>query len=125
MKINVGPKARVVGTKKVTPQGTVAGLREFAGRDVLIVVPSQVPRYGVTAADLLEHARDRAVKGGRRALREFQAFRGRHLRTQVTGTQEILRLAPVKARPAIRKADAWVRASAARVEKRAEELLRN
>lgn len=125
MKINVGSQARVVGTKKVNAQGSVAGLREFAGQDVLIVVPSETPRYSTTATDLLEQARSRAVTTGRMALKEFQSFRQRHLRTQVTGTARVLEVAPPKARPVIRKADAWVRASAAKIERRAEQLLRN
>lgn len=125
VKINVGSEARVVGTKRVTPQGVVVGLREFAGKDVLIVVPSAMPRYSNTPADLASRARRRAREAGRKALREYHEFRERHLASRVPGSAVLLAWAPASIRPRIRRADAWVRTSAKHLERRAEALLAN
>jgi hypothetical protein len=125
MNINVGSEARVVGTKRVSPQGSVAGLREWAGQDVLVVVPSRTPRFSRTPDDLLAWASKRAREAGRRALAEYHAFREEHLRSSVPGSDILLSWAPARTRPGIRRADAWVRASAQRIERRAEALLRN
>ena len=125
MKINVGPEARILGTKKVSSTGTVAGLGEFSGKDVLIVVPTRTPRYVPSVEDVATEVRSQVVKQGRIALKEFRGFRQKHLKSRVPGAQKLLQVAPRGARPAILKADAWVRASAARIEKRAERLLSN
>ncbi len=125
MKIDVGTQARVVGTKKVSPKGTVAGLAEFAGRDVLVVVPSQTPRYVTTASDLLTQARTEVRRQGKAALKGYRTLRLRYLRQQTPVAGRLLGVSPERARPTIKKADAWVRASAERLEKGAERLLAN
>lgn len=125
MKINIGPQARIVGTKKVGPRGTVAGLSEFAGRDVLIVVPTQAPRYTPTASDVLVQVRSTAAKQGRELLKEYRSFRQRYFKKAVPGTGKLLEVSPAALRPRIRQADAWVRQRAQRFEERADKLLKN
>lgn len=119
MKINVGPEARVVGNKRVQPNGTVGGLRELAGREVFIVVPTTTPRVSPTGADVVHEVREELVKNGQRALREFRALRRRYLAHEVPGTRRLVGAAPAELRPAIRKADRWVRATAERLERAA------
>lgn len=118
MKINVGPEARIVGMKRVSPAGTVKGLQTVAGRDVFIVVPTGTPRVQPTTQDLLAQLRSEVRRGGKRALKEVRTLRRRHLRTHVPGTPNLLEVAPSELHPTIRKADSWVRAKAERLERR-------
>ena len=41
MRIDIGPGGKIVGTKRVSPNGQVSGLREYAGKEVLIVIPGE------------------------------------------------------------------------------------
>jgi hypothetical protein len=41
MRIDLGAGGKIVGTRKVSPNGQVSGLREFAGREVLVVIPGE------------------------------------------------------------------------------------
>lgn len=125
MKINVGSQAEVLGTKKISPQGTVAGLKSHAGKDVLLVVPSQRPRFVQSLDDLVEATRKTARQQGQAALKSYSGFRRRHLNRRMTGTDKILGIAPEPVHPYVTKADAWVRASALTLEKKAKRLLRN
>jgi hypothetical protein len=41
LRIDIGPGGKIVGTKRVSPNGQVSGLREYAGKEVLIVIPGE------------------------------------------------------------------------------------
>jgi hypothetical protein len=123
MKINVGPQARIVGTKKVNSQGTIGGLREFAGREVLIVLPSRTPTYTATPADLLARARAAAQSQGMALVAGLQAVRRDGLQRRLP--RRLVQVVPRRVQPTVRRADAWVRARAADLEKRARGLLQN
>jgi hypothetical protein len=41
MRLDIGPGGKIVGTKRVSPNGQVSGLREYAGKEVLIVIPGE------------------------------------------------------------------------------------
>jgi hypothetical protein len=38
MRLEIGPGGKIIGTKRVSPNGQVSGLSDFAGREVLIVL---------------------------------------------------------------------------------------
>lgn len=39
VRIDLGHGGKIIGTKRVSPNGQVSGLREFAGREILVVLP--------------------------------------------------------------------------------------
>ncbi len=41
MRIELGTGGKIIGTRKVSPNGQVSGLKEFAGRELLIVLPGE------------------------------------------------------------------------------------
>jgi hypothetical protein len=38
MRLEIGPGGKIIGTKRVSPNGQVSGLSDYAGREVLIVL---------------------------------------------------------------------------------------
>lgn len=125
MKINVGPRARIVGTKRVSSEGAVRGLSEFEGREVLIVVPSRTPQTSPTMEDYWIELRRLAETQGRKALQEYKQLRKRYGKTRLPLTKDLLAVAPPSLHPSIKKADVWLRAQAEALERRADRLLRN
>ncbi len=41
MRIDLGAGGKIIGTRKVSPNGQVSGLRDFAGQEVLVVLPGE------------------------------------------------------------------------------------
>ncbi len=39
MRLDIGPDGKIIGTRRVSPNGQVSGLSEFAGREVLVILP--------------------------------------------------------------------------------------
>ncbi|MGA8276219.1 MAG: hypothetical protein WB789_06065 [Thermoplasmata archaeon] len=39
MKLEIGPDGKIIGTRRVSPNGQVSGLTEFAGHEVLVILP--------------------------------------------------------------------------------------
>ncbi len=39
MRLEIGPDGKIIGTRRVSPNGQVSGLSEFAGREVLVILP--------------------------------------------------------------------------------------
>ncbi len=39
MKLEIGPDGKIIGTRRVSPNGQVSGLTEFSGREVLVILP--------------------------------------------------------------------------------------
>lgn len=38
MRLDIGPGGKIIGTKRVSPNGQVSGLSDYAGREVLVVL---------------------------------------------------------------------------------------
>lgn len=39
MRIDIGSDGKIIGTRRVSPNGQVSGLTEYAGREVLVILP--------------------------------------------------------------------------------------
>lgn len=39
MRLDLGPDGKIIGTRRVSPNGQVSGLSEFSGREVLVILP--------------------------------------------------------------------------------------
>ncbi len=62
MKIDIGTEGKILGTKRVSPNGQVSGLSEYAGEEVLIIYPGpREPRIRMEAKDYV-HEVEKAVQ---------------------------------------------------------------
>jgi hypothetical protein len=39
MRIDIGSDGKIIGTRRVSPNGQVSGLSEYAGREILVILP--------------------------------------------------------------------------------------
>lgn len=39
MRLEIGPGGKIIGTRRVSPNGQVSGLSDYSGREVLVVLP--------------------------------------------------------------------------------------
>ena len=77
MRIDIGPEGRIVGTKRVSTGGTVAGLATHAGKDVLIVLPDGRPVFRFSARDYVHGWQKNAQKGAKRVVKELRGVQAR------------------------------------------------
>ncbi|MGA7923746.1 MAG: hypothetical protein WCA77_07205 [Thermoplasmata archaeon] len=59
MRIEIGPDGKIIGTRRVSPNGQVSGLTEYSGREVLVILagtssPDSVPFLG--SSEAMTHA---------------------------------------------------------------------
>lgn len=72
MRIDIGPQGQIVGTKRVTSEGQIAGLTEHAGKDVLVLVPEGRASFHFGIDDYLVDWRKTAERNLRKARGELQ-----------------------------------------------------
>lgn len=77
MRIDIGPEGRIVGTKRVSTSGAVAGLSTYAGKDVLIVMPDGRPVFRFSARDYVHGWQKFAQKGAKRVVKELRDAQAR------------------------------------------------
>jgi hypothetical protein len=49
MRLEIGPDGKIIGTRRVSPNGQVSGLTEYAGREVLVILPGSSNPEGTAA----------------------------------------------------------------------------
>lgn len=118
MKIDIGSEGKILGTKKVSPNGQVSGLSEYAGEEVLVIYPGpREPRIQMQARDYV-HEVERAVHNQMRAaFRQYKGLKARY-GDEAAATADYLRArSPQSFQGLIDSVDEWVRGQVARAEK--------
>lgn len=77
MRIDIGPKGQIVGTKRVGPEGQIAGLADHAGKDVLVLVPEGRASFHFGLEDYLVDWRNSAARNLKKARTELKRLEGR------------------------------------------------
>lgn len=118
MNINVGPKARIVGTRRVSKSGQLGGLDIVAGREVFIVAPTRTPRVLPSVDDYVADARKLLKTEAKRAVAGVRELRKKLEKSLPPASSFLANVAPPRAKQPIRRAEAWIRATGRRLEKR-------
>jgi hypothetical protein len=110
VKIDIGADGKILGTKRVSPNGQVSGFTEFAGQEVLVILPggrTPVVRRGVD--DVLREAELLVRERMELAQKEYQRFRGRFPSPEAAA-KAFLKNLPTPGIPGIiERADAWIK----------------
>lgn len=77
MRIDIGPKGQIVGTKRVGPEGQIAGLADHAGKDVLVLVPEGRASFHFGLEDYLADWRQGAERNLKKARTGLKRIEGR------------------------------------------------
>jgi hypothetical protein len=124
MKIDIGAEGKILGTKRVSPNGQVSGLSEYAGEEVLIIYPGpREPRIRMEAKDYV-HEVEKAVQGQMRvAFQQYKALKSKY-KDEAAATREFIRAkSPQSFQGLIESVDAWVGTQVGKAEKKVAEKL--
>ncbi len=118
MKIDIGSEGKILGTKRVSPNGQVSGLSEYAGEEVLIIYPGpREPRIQLEAKDYV-HEVEKAVQNQMRgAFRQYKALKDKY-KDEGDATREFLKAKSPKSFSGLfETVDEWVGTQVGKVEK--------
>lgn len=110
MKIDIGPDGRILGTKRVSPNGQVSGFTEYAGLDVLVILPGgRTPVVRRDASDVLAEVEALVRQRMELAFRQYRTLRENYP-TPEAAARAFLRSVPSKrVQGLLQKTDAWIR----------------
>ncbi|MEA3190469.1 MAG: hypothetical protein QOD77_1051 [Thermoplasmata archaeon] len=118
MKIDIGSEGKILGTKRVSPNGQVSGLSEYAGEEVLVIYPGpREPRIRKDPEDYLhelEAAVGQQMKG---AFRQYKILKAKY-KDEAAATADFIRAkSPKQWEGLIDNVDDWVKGQVAKAEK--------
>ena len=88
MKIDIG-NGKILGTKRVSPNGQVSGFTEHAGREVLVILPDSETDVRLAPSEYVDEIKRAVDEHMRLAFREYQGLRNR-FRTHTEAAAEFL-----------------------------------
>ncbi len=109
MKIDIGTEGKILGTKRVSPNGQVSGLSEYAGEEVLIIYPGpREPRIKMDAKDYV-HEVEKAVQNQMKtAFDQYQGLKGRYQDERDAARAFIKAKSPKSFQGLVENVDKWV-----------------
>ncbi|HLE47472.1 MAG TPA: hypothetical protein VI818_04170 [Candidatus Thermoplasmatota archaeon] len=119
MKIDIGADGKILGTKRVSANGQISGFTEYAGAEVLVILPGgNLPIVHRDARDVLEEMEKVVEARMKLAFQEYKNLRQRFPSPQ-KATESFLRtVSPSNLRGVVDRAEEWVREQVAAVERR-------
>lgn len=122
MKIDIG-NGKILGTKKVSANGQVSGFTEFAGKELLVILPDGEPEYALGPKDYVAELEVAANEHMKLAFRQYKELK-RRFETPERATLDFLnKRAPKTFAGLVEKVDAWVNEQVDATEKRIEKAL--
>ena len=122
MKIDIG-NGKVLGTKRVSPNGQISGFTEYAGREVLVVLPGDETDVKLSPKDLLREIQVATNEHMKVAFHQYKDLKPR-FETPERATKEFLaRHAPASFQGLYEKVETWAKEQVARAEAKVETAL--
>jgi hypothetical protein len=118
MKIDIGTAGKILGTKRVSPNGQVSGLSEYAGEEVLIIYPGpREPRIHMETKDYVHEVEKAVHNQMKQAFRQYQALKGKY-KDEAEATREFIKAkSPKNFQGLVETVDSWVGSQVGRAEK--------
>ncbi len=124
MKIDIGSEGKILGTKRVSPNGQVSGLSEYAGEEVLIIYPGpREPRIRMEAGDYLREVEKAVNSQMKTAFHQYQALKEKYKDPAAASQAFIRSKSPKTFHNLIDTVDSWVGEQVGRAEKKVAEKL--
>lgn len=76
MKLDIG-NGKILGTKKVSQNGQISGFTEYAGQEVLVILPDGEPDVRLDTGDYLRELQNAANEQMKLAFEEYKGLRKR------------------------------------------------
>jgi hypothetical protein len=123
MKIDIGPNGKILGTKKVSPNGQVSGLSEYAEQDVLIILPEGQPKVRFDARDYTAELEKAVNEHMKLAFREYKTLKDKFATPTEASRKFIRENSPKTFHGLMDNVDNWVNTQVQKAEKRVEKAL--
>ncbi|MHB8605760.1 MAG: hypothetical protein ACYDCK_10950 [Thermoplasmatota archaeon] len=123
MKIDIG-NGKILGTKRVSQNGQISGFTEFAGRDVLVVLPEGEPTVRLDAKEYVKEIQTATNEQMKVAFSNYKELK-KKFETPEKATKEFLgKYAPKNFQGLFEKVDVWAKEQVGRAETRVEKALK-
>lgn len=122
MKIDIG-NGKILGTKKVSQNGQISGFTEYAGREVLVVLPEGEPTVRL---DTKEYVREMQAAANEHMKLAFEQYRElkKKFATPEKATREFMdKYAPNSFKGLFEKVDEWAKDQVGKAEGKVERAL--
>lgn len=118
MKIDIGSEGKILGTKRVSPNGQVSGLSEYAGEEVLVIYPGpREPRIRKDPEDYLHELEAAVGQQMKTAFRQYKILKAKY-KDEAAATADFIRAkSPKQWEGLIDNVDDWVKGQVAKAEK--------
>ena len=124
MKIDIG-NGKVLGTKRVSPNGQISGFTEYAGQEVLVILPGTDVDVKLSPKDVLREVQAATNEHMKVAFHQYKDLRRRFDSPEKATKEFLARNAPQSFQGLFEKVDAWAKDQLDRVEERVERRLRS
>ncbi|HVL47269.1 MAG TPA: hypothetical protein VM889_01790 [Candidatus Thermoplasmatota archaeon] len=122
MKIDIG-NGKILGTKKVSANGQISGFTEYAGREVLVVLPDGEPQVRLDAREYAKELQTAAHEHMKLAFIQYKDLKKR-FETPDRATKEFMsKHAPETFQGLYEKVDSFVKSNLGKAEARVEKAL--
>lgn len=125
MKIDIGTDGRILGTKRVSANGQISGFTEYAGAEVLVILPGgSLPVVRRDAKDVIEDLEKLVEARMHLAFQEYKSLRRRFGSPRQAAASFVRSLKTPSVRGIVERADSWLREQADQFEERVQTRLR-
>ncbi|MGH7336439.1 MAG: hypothetical protein ACREI7_02565 [Myxococcota bacterium] len=119
MKIDIG-NGKILGTKRVSANGQISGFSEYAGQEVLVVLPASDTSVDAAPRDLLEEVRAATHAYMQLAFQESRALKERFRGPNEAAKAFLETTGPKSFKGLYEKVQTWAKDEAAKAETRLE-----
>jgi len=124
LKIDIGPGGKIIGTKRVSANGQVSGLTEFAGQEVLVILPGEEGfETGVGTDDVVTDFQKAAYDQIRLAFRQYKQLQDLYGSPSQATKEFLKKVAPTTFHGFLDQIDTWVKEQTQTAEKVIEKSL--
>ena len=119
MKIDIG-NGKVLGTKRVSPNGQISGFTEYAGQEVLVILPGADTDVKLGPKDLVKEIQVATNEHMKVAFHQYKDLKTR-FETPERATKEFLQKhAPKEFQGLYEKVEGWVKEQVDKAEEKIE-----
>ena len=122
MRIDIG-NGKVLGTKKVSPNGQVSGFTEYAGQEVLVVLPGDDVDMRLSPRDVIREVQVAANEHMKVAFHQYKDLKRRFESPEKATKAFLDRYAPQSFTGLYENVEAWAKDQLERVEEKVGERL--
>jgi hypothetical protein len=124
MKIDLGLGGKIIGTKRVSPNGQISGLSEYAGQEVLVILPSgKSGEIGVTAEDFFAELHNATLEHMRLAFKQYKELRQTYVSPEDAAKEFLKSITPAAVHGMIESVDRWVKETTSGIEEKVEHAI--